>query len=233
MNNKYEELTNTVYGKYPKDGTNCFFIKDGRISEHKWIEPEDSILIDPFQIYQRNVFDLGDCFRTREEANLELKRRKLMFKFNQFKNKCNGDWKPNFMNKDEYKYSITFFENKMICDISFGKNSFCQFGYFKNEEDCIHAIELFGAEIKELVREKVTVKKLLETTKDLKIKNEWEYKFTLIDGTVLHVDRGSFKKYMEAIKSDKDSYVVVYDTKLKTSITINPSHVKFFWRELK
>lgn len=85
----------------------------------------------------------------------ELKKEKqelLIARFNQFRDKCNGDWKPNFKD-DEIKYYLAehaYDSEGMKFYTSIFFNSYPKFGYFKNQQDCQRAIELFGDEIKEL-----------------------------------------------------------------------------------
>ena len=95
---------------------------------------------------------IGNVFYTKEEAEKELDRRILLTKFRQFRDKCNGEWKPEFDDFLQDKYTIR-------CDYGlkelflFGEGrvyEFSLFGYFKNGDDCKRAIELFGDEIKRL-----------------------------------------------------------------------------------
>lgn len=97
--------------------------------------------------YDSENYDQGHIFKTKQEAERERDRRALLTRFRQFRDKCNGDWKPAM---DERKYYI-FLKNKhfsiassMIYDY------FNLFGYFKNKKDAERAIELFGDEIKRL-----------------------------------------------------------------------------------
>ena len=87
-------------------------------------------------------FSQGNVFPTEEAALLEAKRRNLLTRFRKFRNECNGDWKINW-NKNESKYDI-------LCNDIYFYETFSLFGYFKNEEDALRAIELFGDEIKAL-----------------------------------------------------------------------------------
>lgn len=93
----------------------------------------------------------GNVFPTKETAELESKRRKLLTRFRAFRDECNGDWKPNF-GDDKEKYYL-FYSTMEDC-IKVGwivlGCSFNNFGYFKNKTDAERAIELFGKEIIEL-----------------------------------------------------------------------------------
>ena len=95
-------------------------------------------------------FNVGNVFPTEEAAELESKRRNLLTRFKAFRNECNGDWKPDWKNAYENKYFICEVVSGLEVYVSSIGNSFVTFGYFKNNEDCERAIELFGDEIKEL-----------------------------------------------------------------------------------
>lgn len=97
----------------------------------------------------KDRFNSGNIFPTKEAAELEAKRRNLLTRFRAFRNECNGDWKPDWSNRDE-KWEIDYTEEEVKALWTSGVNSFSTFGYFKNQVDCERAIELFGDEIKEL-----------------------------------------------------------------------------------
>ena len=96
-------------------------------------------------------FQSGNIFPTKEAAELEAKRRKLLTRFRAFRDECNGDWKPDWKNHRDRKYFISFSEKiKLLLFYTGTSNHFQLFGFFKNEEDAERAIELFGDEIKKL-----------------------------------------------------------------------------------
>ena len=95
-------------------------------------------------------FSQGSTFPTKQAALLEAKRRNLLTRFKSFRDECNGDWKPDWKNAYENKYFICEVVSGLEVYVSSIGNSFVTFGYFKNNEDCERAIELFGDEIKEL-----------------------------------------------------------------------------------
>ena len=103
----------------------------------------------------KEVFIAGNAFLTREEAELEAKRRNLLTRFRAFRDECNNGWKPDWRKNDaKYYFYISSTNGEIgINDIYFYE-TFSLFGYFKNEEDAERAIELFGDEIKELFVEK-------------------------------------------------------------------------------
>ena len=92
--------------------------------------------------------EMGNAFSTEEAAKKELEKRILLTRFRQFRDKCNGKWTPG---EDDEKYYINILSNKVFIvatDVSL--SSYPIFGYFKTEFDCLHAIDLFGDEIKRL-----------------------------------------------------------------------------------
>lgn len=99
--------------------------------------------------YDEDCFEVGNMFKTAQEAKKERDRRILLTRFRQFRNKCNGDWKPQlremkyyiFLNCTDFNWSVSY---DTVC------NAFNLFGYFKHKTDCKRAIELFGDEIKRL-----------------------------------------------------------------------------------
>lgn len=93
--------------------------------------------------YQGNLFD------SKEDAQVEVKRRHLIFRFKKFRDECNEDWKANW-NANDAKWSIGI-DSEEIFPIESGLfHDFSTFGYFKYKKDIERAIELFGDEIKEL-----------------------------------------------------------------------------------
>lgn len=117
----------------------------GFIEKGKWLNED----------IQKEQFCQNNLFLTQEEAENERDKRKLLLRFNQFRDKCNGDWTTDFDDFLQDKYTIR-------CDYGlkelflFGEGrvyEFSLFGYFKNGDDCKRAIELFGDEIIRLYAE--------------------------------------------------------------------------------
>lgn len=104
------------------------------------------------ECYDKPRYEQGHIFKTEQEAIRERDKRTLMTRFRQFRDKCNGDWEPEWLNKQERKYFMGYFaESKSYEATSCAKGDlFILFGYFKNQDDCKRAIELFGDEIKRL-----------------------------------------------------------------------------------
>ena len=96
--------------------------------------------------------ETGNAFFTVEAAQKEKEKRILLTRFRQYRDKCNGDWKPALKIVGLPKYCIAI-NNKtdvmFAMDVTF-YNEFNPFGYFEKKEDCERAIRLFGDEIKRL-----------------------------------------------------------------------------------
>ncbi len=140
-----EKLTQEVEIPFKK-GDEYFVIEgSGRVITLRWT---------PESYYSETLLH-GNAFHSKQEAKRECYRRILLTKFRQFRDKCNGDWKPDFKDFEVDKYSIHFsyLSNKLDIFNSGYNNTFRLFGYFKNRTDCKRAIELFGDEIKRLFLE--------------------------------------------------------------------------------
>lgn len=143
LDKKIKELE---YAEFPfKEGDTYWMLRgDGNISGMTYHDCA----------FDKQIVMQGSAFHKHEEAEKEIERRYLLSRFKMFRDKCNGDWKPDFENFDG-KYFIIFngesqnlFIDKRDC-----YDYLNIFGYFKNESDAIKAIKLFGAEIKRLYME--------------------------------------------------------------------------------
>lgn len=123
-----------------KYGDEYFLLpSDGMVSESIWGDYK----------FDNRSLSQGNIFKTKEEAEREHDKRELLTRFRQFRDKCNGDWKPE---PEKAKYYIFLqYENLRLCVFSsMFFDDFSMFGYFKNCDDAERAIELFGDEIKRL-----------------------------------------------------------------------------------
>ena len=130
--------------KYPFEHLEKYWLvgAEGSVGPLRWSNNE----------FDTQRYEQGHIFKTEQEAKSERDKRELLMRFKQFRDKCNGYWKPDFSQHLVDKYSIQF--NYAISDFvtvySGHNDKFHLFGYFKNEEDADRAIELFGDEIKRL-----------------------------------------------------------------------------------
>lgn len=129
--------------KIPYDVGDEYYLLDDSGSDYKFKWDEYSV--------DKRRFEQGNVFPTKEEAELEAKRRNLLTRFRAFRDECNNGWKPDWRKNDaKYYFYISSTDGEIgINDIYFYE-TFPLFGYFKNKEDAERAIELFGDEIKEL-----------------------------------------------------------------------------------
>lgn len=132
--------------EYPLKEDECWWVNSfGEIIPFIWVKKKDNT----------QIYDQGNFFKTKQEAKRESDRRILLTRFRQFRDKCNGDWKPDWKAiEDSYNYYIEMYYGygnaKLRTDWSPSSASFNLFGYFKKQEDCERAIRLFGDEIKRL-----------------------------------------------------------------------------------
>lgn len=119
---------------------------------HYCLQPSGDVFQDCWEGIEADnkYFSQGNTFPTEQAAKLEAKRRNLLTRFRAFRDECNGDWKPDWKNAYGNKYFICEVASGLEVYVSSIGNSFVTFGYFKNNEDCKRAIEIFGDEIKEL-----------------------------------------------------------------------------------
>nr|DAQ78960.1 MAG TPA: exoenyzme S [Caudoviricetes sp.] len=102
--------------------------------------------------WERHCYKQGHVFKNREEARKERDKRDLLMRFNQFRDKCNGDWKPDWSTHLDNKYHIykAHGHEQLLISEDLYCTSFVTFGYFHKYEDAERAIELFGNQIKRL-----------------------------------------------------------------------------------
>ncbi len=112
-------------------------------------------LVSNFGTHEINLKAQGNIFETSKEAERERDRRNLLHRLEQFRDQCQGNWKPDWNRWQELKFCIFWNNESLIarpCDTMLGFNVF---GYFKNREDCLEAIGRFGHEIKRLYVEEL------------------------------------------------------------------------------
>lgn len=104
-------------------------------------------------VANKKTFNQGHIFPTKQEAELEAKRRNLLTRFRAFRDECNGDWKADWSDSFKSKHYLEIIDSKVVLDSVNCANRIATFGYFKNEKDAERAIELFGDEIQKLFAE--------------------------------------------------------------------------------
>lgn len=133
-----EKIVTFEYPFEDKEEYFCLHI-DGEIIQNLWSGG-------PFD---EGVYKQGHVFKNKEEARKERDKREILMRFKQFRDKCNGDWKPT-INEKKYYIFFNFEEQKFKIDWFCQIGIFELLGTFKNEADAERAVELFGDEIKRL-----------------------------------------------------------------------------------
>lgn len=129
--------------KYPyKNNDGCFILfDDGDTALSYWAGDLEDV----------SRFRMGNVFPTLEAAELEAERRRLLTRFNAFRDECNGNWKINWDDVNQDKHIIKCDKEGNFLVVKYWTvNEFNLFGYFKDYKDAKYAIELFGDEIKKL-----------------------------------------------------------------------------------
>ena len=135
-----EEDTWEMKCPYKYNDSYYYIAVSGNVSQDCWCDFEG----------EKESFEAGNIFKTKQAALLEAKRRNLLTRFRAFRDECNNGWKPDWTDFNEVKFSITHHQKELAYFSSFSAKTFDTFGYFKKQEDCERAIELFGDEIKKL-----------------------------------------------------------------------------------
>ena len=122
--------------------TYYFIYHDGDVYSTTWINSE----------MDNGMYNQNNVFKTREEAELESKRRALVAKIHRFRDESNSGKQFNWEDISQEKYFICY--DSWIDDVCVSKsniiNNLVVFGYFLDEYDAETAKNLFGSEIKKL-----------------------------------------------------------------------------------
>lgn len=96
-----------------------------------------------------NTADLGNMFRTREDAEKEVRARNLVAEIQKRRKELNGDWVPDWSDGDTEKYEICMAtdEERPLVDCTWYTNSAPVFGHFKRRRDLEDVIEEFKDEL--------------------------------------------------------------------------------------
>lgn len=130
---------------YPNDGEKIYYISHFPRRIKEW----------NFDIYDENdkrVYDIGLYFDTKEEAKQFIREQTLIKKIKCWAKEQQGDWKPDWSDKNQRKYSVDVdhFNKETICDWYWGHDKLPKLPYFKTEEIAQACIDEFGDEILEV-----------------------------------------------------------------------------------
>lgn len=137
-----EEDTWEMKCPYNYNDSYYYISVSGNVSNDCWCDFEG----------EKESFEAGNIFKTKKAAELESKRRNLLTRFRAFRDECNGNWKPNWSNKDEVKAYIQYYVRfkRFVIKQTTNCDMLQTFGFFKRKQDAQRAIDLFGDEIIEL-----------------------------------------------------------------------------------
>lgn len=130
----------------PEDGERLFFIDN----------VQSTILSKIFDISNMNDvkrFEDGLFFETKEEAEQQLKERKLLFKLHQWAKFKNDGWVPDWSDYSNNKFLIYYDGEDGLLRISAGSisNTLSSLPTLKTRGIAQECIDLFGDEIKEVL----------------------------------------------------------------------------------
>ena len=134
---------------YPEDGASVYFIYRGDKSVTNLDFWSNSTT-------DKNIFEIGEYFNTKEEAKQCLRERELLFKLRQWAKIKNEGWEPDWEDGVQRKVYITYYKTSkgyfdFVDESTWTSNRFSKLPYFKTIELAQECIDLFGDEIKEVL----------------------------------------------------------------------------------
>lgn len=146
---KLEDVKKEFELTYPENGESVYFIHRGDKSiteSHFWSNSTTD----------KNIFEIGEYFNTEQEAEQQLKERKLLFKLKQWAKEKNDGWELDWEDDSQEKIFIYCFKNlKENLELTYKRtwniNKFTKLPYFKSIEIAKECIDTFGDEIKEVL----------------------------------------------------------------------------------
>lgn len=130
---------------FPEDGASVYFIYRG----------DKSVVNSDFwsnSTTDKNIFEIGEYFNTKEEAEQCLRERELLFKLRQWAKEKNDGWEPDWSNYDT-KYVMYYNAKTGFLGINAynWSNHISLLPIFKTRKIAQACIEEFGKEIKEVL----------------------------------------------------------------------------------
>lgn len=146
LKKELEELQEKPYEiSYPNNGEQIYFISyhSGQVKEWNF---DISYEADKY------LYDIGLYFDTEEEAEQFKRERALIKKIKCWAKEQQRDWKLDWSDKNQCKYSIDVdrFNKETICDWCWGHDKLSKLPYFKSKEIARACIDKFGDEILEV-----------------------------------------------------------------------------------
>lgn len=115
-----------------------------------------SVLYDAADKADKLIFEHGLYFNTEQEAEQNLRERKLLFKLHQWAKFKNDGWEPDWEDEKQRKVFITYYKSsvgvfRLTDESTWVSNRFSELPYFKTIEIAQECIDIFGDEIKEVL----------------------------------------------------------------------------------
>lgn len=146
LKEELEKLQKKPYEiSYPNDGEQIYFI-----SYHSGQVKEWDFNIN--YVADKCLYDIGLYFDTLEEAEQFKREQTLIKKIKCWAKEQQGDWKLDWSDKNQCKYSIDVdrFNKETICDWCWGHDKLSKLPHFKSKEIAQACINEFGDEILEV-----------------------------------------------------------------------------------
>ncbi|WP_314038935.1 hypothetical protein [Gemella morbillorum] len=130
---------------YPKPKSKAYYINNYTGEIH-------CILLNVIDEKVKYLYETGIYFDTKEEAEQFKREQTLIKKIKCWAKEQQGDWKLDWSDKNQCKYSIDVerFNKETICDWCWGHDKLSKLPYFKTEEIAQACIDEFGDEILEV-----------------------------------------------------------------------------------
>lgn len=128
----------------PKKGETYYYVtgvSDDNVHECRW----DGIK------YDTNLWSLGNCYKTEEEAEQADKRQKALIKVLGYIRENFGDWKPDWdrANQDKYHIAYTYHDEKFISSDEYSmQSSALVLPHFQTAEQAQEIINKFEKELR-------------------------------------------------------------------------------------
>lgn len=112
----------------PNYGDKYYFIDENGIQEELW----DGVYFDNF------LYEIGNCFKTREEAAFELERLKVIAKMKEY------SFDPNWDDEYQPKYILVFDHKRKVVDNIHNPICQCCDIVFESEDTCKRCVREVG-----------------------------------------------------------------------------------------
>jgi hypothetical protein len=138
LRKKYEELGKMIKS-FEEQQKEAEFPKEG--DTYYLINSNGSIHLETYELaYDEEVYSIGNCFRTKEEAEFAVEQRKVIAEMK----RCDGVWKVKRDSEGEYCLRFSY-ARTIVKDVSFSYAEYPEM-WFPTEEAAQKAIDTIGEE---------------------------------------------------------------------------------------